>query len=338
MNRETRRKWILQAGIFFVMLSAAVWIVFRNQNRKEMLDAVRSMSGAAVALSVLFAAGYVAQEGCMIWYLLRKIGEFPGLGKCICYSFLGFFFSGITPSATGGQPAQLYYMKKDQISYAHGSVVLMIVAVIYKLVLALIGTAILIFAHNLLAESLQMRYQILYLIGLLLNVGLVLGLGMLMFSPGIVQRFLEGADRLLQKFRKKKKQSDWASFMEGYREAVYFFREHKSVVAVMMLGTFLQRFFQVILTYTVYRGLGLSGTGMGKILILQAVVSIAVEMIPVPGAQGVTELMYQSAFGNIFPGQYLTASVCVIRGIGFYVPLLIGLGSWAFLHGKQRKV
>lgn len=29
------------------------------------------------------------------------------------YSFIGFFYSGITPSATGGQPVQLYYMSKD---------------------------------------------------------------------------------------------------------------------------------------------------------------------------------------------------------------------------------
>ena len=79
---------------------------------------------AAVFLAVFFVAG----EGCMIWYLLRGIGEQPTLLRCMSYSFIGFFFSGITPSATGGQPMQLYYMRRDGNALSASSVVLMTVA------------------------------------------------------------------------------------------------------------------------------------------------------------------------------------------------------------------
>ena len=65
----------------------------------------------------------------MIWYLLTSMRKKTdsqttvlcvvgkekvcSLWRCIQYSFIGFFYSGITPSATGGQPVQLYYMNKD---------------------------------------------------------------------------------------------------------------------------------------------------------------------------------------------------------------------------------
>ena len=78
----------------------------------------------------------------MIWHLLavwRKTSF-----SCIKYSFVGFFYSGITPSATGGQPMQLYYMQKEGHKVSDSSVVLMTVAVVYKLVLAL-RVAILLF-------------------------------------------------------------------------------------------------------------------------------------------------------------------------------------------------
>ena len=52
---------------------------------------------------------------------------------------------GITPSATGGQPMQLYYMSRDDNRLSESSVVLMTVALIYKLVLVLIGIAALVF-------------------------------------------------------------------------------------------------------------------------------------------------------------------------------------------------
>lgn len=35
------------------------------------------------------------------------------------------FFSSITPSATGGQPVQLYVMNKDNIHVAHGTMALL---------------------------------------------------------------------------------------------------------------------------------------------------------------------------------------------------------------------
>ena len=53
--------------------------------------------------------------------------------------------ASITPSATGGQPMQLYYMSRDDNRLSESSVVLMTVALIYKLVLVLIGIAALVF-------------------------------------------------------------------------------------------------------------------------------------------------------------------------------------------------
>ncbi len=64
----------------------------------------------------------------MIWYLLRALNCGVSPFSCIRYSFIGFFYSGITPSATGGQPMQLYYMKKAGIKISDSTVVLMTVA------------------------------------------------------------------------------------------------------------------------------------------------------------------------------------------------------------------
>ena len=78
-------------------------------------------------------------EGYMIWRLLRLSGNDVTLPGCIRYSFVGYFYSGITPSATGGQPAQLYEMCKDGNNASDSTVVLMVVALFYKLVLVVIG-------------------------------------------------------------------------------------------------------------------------------------------------------------------------------------------------------
>ena len=75
---------------------------------------------------------------------MRSIRQKIKLMHCFLYSFVGFFFSCITPSATGGQPAQIYYMKKDKLSIPVSTLVLMIVTITYKLVLVVLGTLVVI--------------------------------------------------------------------------------------------------------------------------------------------------------------------------------------------------
>ena len=76
----------------------------------------------------------------------------------------------------------------------------------------------------------------------------------------------------------------------------------------------------------VYLGFGQTGSGALKVILLQASVYIAVDMLPLPGAQGITELMYQAVFSHVFAGAYLIPSMLVSRGINFYFLLLLSLG------------
>ena len=62
-----------------------------------------------------------------------------------------------------------------------------------------------------------------------------------------------------------------------------------------------------------------------KVILLQASVYIAVDMLPLPGAQGITELMYQAVFAHVFTVMYLIPSMLVSRGINFYFLLVVSL-------------
>ena len=102
MNKKKIRELVVNAGIFAVIMGLTFRSVFRGQDIAEIVGAIRQMSGVYLAASAFLAVFFVAGEGCMIWYLLRGIGERTTLPRCVSYSFIGFFFSGITPSATGG--------------------------------------------------------------------------------------------------------------------------------------------------------------------------------------------------------------------------------------------
>ena len=73
--------------------------------------------------------------------------------------------------------------------------------------------------------------------------------------------------------------------------------------------------------------MGLSGFHAVTVMLLQAAIYIAVDMLPLPGSQGISELMYHAVFAPVFTGGTLAASMCITRGISFYFLLLLGFAT-----------
>lgn len=329
MDKKETKKLIIEAVVFIAIMLLTWKAVFSGQDLGEIMTALDEMSVPALLTAVLLSVFFVSAEGYMIWYLLKGLGEKNRLLRCVGYSFVGFFFSGITPSATGGQPMQLYCMNKDGNAMSNSSVVLMTVAVVYKTVLVTIGLGILFFCYQPLRELLGMYFW-LYLLGLSLNIVVVVILFLVMFTPRIIRGILQGGEKALVKCRLMKRDETRRQrmdvFIEEYQQALTFFKKNKGKLLWVFVVTFFQRSSLFVLTYVVYLGLGLSGSSAAEVILLQASVYVAVDMLPIPGAQGITELMYSSVFLPIFTGVYLMPSMLITRGINFYLPLLISLG------------
>lgn len=323
----------MQGAFFLIVMGLSFYTVFRGQDIEQIGNALLNLSPTALCIALCTALFFVSAEGMMIYYLLRSLNGKSSMRRCISYSFIGFFYSGITPSATGGQPMQLYYMCKDKNSLSESSVVLMTVALVYKFVLVLMGIAMLVFWHKPLKVYLQEFFP-LYLLGLGLNATLVLLLAAIMLAPKGMKTVILRAEKLLVKMRflkaSKQRIEKIEQFVGGYQGAIHFLTVHKRKVLNVCIFTLLQRCSVFILTWIVYRGFALEGAGAMTVAFLQASVYIAVDMLPVPGAQGITELMYRNIFAGIFTGGYLMPSLYVTRGISFYFPLLSGMAVVAF--------
>lgn len=116
-------------------------------------------------------------------YLLYDADTENRLKKWTCFLFssVGFFFSCITPSASGGQPAQIYYMKKEKIPIPVSTLVLMIVTITYKLVLVVVGLWLVLFGQGFIHKYLWSIRHIFYL-GTALNVFCVTAMFVLVFT------------------------------------------------------------------------------------------------------------------------------------------------------------
>ena len=56
---------------------------------------------------------------------------------------------------------------------------------------------------------------------------------------------------------------------------------------------------------------------------LQLLLSVSVEMMPLPGAVGISESVFLVLYDAIFGARYLYSAVVLSRGISYYLPLLV---------------
>lgn len=329
------RKYMGSLALLLCLIGLTCFVIVQNNDMTAVFAAISAADTDWLLVGAAAALFFVVAEGGIIWYLLRTLGLRIRMTHCAAWSFIGFFFSGITPSATGGQPVQLFYMKREGLSFSETTPVLMVVAVLYKFVLAVLGILFLLFRGRTLAGYFGQHVWLFYL-GIILNIAVVMILIWVMVTPQYAERaalYLEGCLVRVRILRvSQEREEKIRSAVKRYGEVVQFFRKNPKKIAVATGMTLIQRSSLFLLTWCIYCSMGLYQESIWTIMMLQAAVYIAVDMLPFPGAAGISELVYTVVFASVFPGELLAASLCISRGISFYFVLLFSAAVWGIWH------
>ena len=320
------RKKIIFNGVFLaVVFALTIYGVFHREDLSSMMDAIHRADKRWLIPGIALVAFFIWGESIIIWYMMRSSGIQLKKRTCFLFSSVGFFFSCITPSASGGQPMQIYYMKKEKISIPVSTVILMIVTITYKLVLVVIGIGIAIFGRGFLHKYLEGILPVFYL-GLALNIFCVTFMTILVFHPLLAKAIMVKGMKLLERLHLVKKKDGrlkkLEDSMDTYRNTAAYLKNNPFVIVKVIGITFIQRMALFAVTWFVYQAFGLHGTGFWEILFLQAVISVSVDMLPLPGGMGISETLFLNIFSPVFGGLLLPGMV-LSRGLGYYGELLI---------------
>ena len=129
-----RKKSLVGIGLIAALMALTGWLLFRDQPVTRLLHTLGQLRPGWLLLGLALMLAFVGCEATCSHLILGRLGHRAPLRRCLGYSFVGFYVSSITPSATGGQPAQIYYMSRDGVPAAHGALNMMLIAVCYQVV------------------------------------------------------------------------------------------------------------------------------------------------------------------------------------------------------------
>ena len=323
---ENKKKFLFNIIFLILVFGGTLYGVFHGEDLGEIVNILKTVNPLWIMAAVVCVVIFIWGESIIIYYMMHTLGIKLKKRTCFLFSSVGFFFSCITPSATGGQPAQIYFMKKEKIPIPVSTLVLMIVTITYKLVLVAIGVLLTLFGQGFIHTYLYDVRHVFYL-GTALNVFCVGAMLVLVFHPELARKILVRGLVVLDKLHLMRHKSSRLEklnvSMDQYRATAVYLKEHVRVLIEVFAITVFQRFALFVGTWFVYRAFGLSEYSALVIALLQGSISVSVDMLPLPGGMGISEKLFSIIFLPIFGSQLLLPGMILSRGLGYYTELII---------------
>ena len=371
MKRPSCNKLMLWGLLFAALVGLTVCFLNRQYSLASVISSIKTADPLWLIPGVLAMGLFFVCEGVNIGNCLRLAGHDVSLPSEIRYAMTGFFFSSITPSASGGQPMQLYFMRMDGLPVSHSSLALLTELTSFQAAAAALalaglgarcsrvlgastaagtggaaltglsdgtGGAALAGISDGAASAGGGIAASVFAAGILINAAVLAILLFLIFSPASIKIIVSPVLWAVDRFNPQKASVFRIKILRGvceYRRASQYITKNPRAIARIFLTSVIQLLAYFSITFCVLQSLGITGISWGEATLSQAALYVAVSALPLPGAVGVTEGGFALLFAYLVPSDLMGVAIILSRFVSFGLPLIAsGLGT--FLMGTGR--
>ncbi len=338
IKKKSKSKFIRNAVFFTILIILTYYFIFKKIDRKGIQEAIKYTNIWILLIAVVLACGNIIFESINTYRTLNELGEKVSFKQAIKYGIVGFFFSAITPAATGGQPVQILYMHKDNIKYTNATIAILLQSFSYLTMMSALGLLGYLLNYDYISNLGFIEYF--FFIGLMVN-GVIIAITLFaMFSKNAANKvvnliykiFKAIDDNKANKFKKKIEKQ-----LNEYHESAKVIINNRN----LMIKTFFTSALQLIsyhsVGYFVYLALGIKHLSYIKITSLQSFLYLSVSILPLPGTVGVNETGFSLLYNPIIAKNYVDSAMLLSRGISFYLIVLVTGVILALLAIKKKK-
>ena len=324
-NQNKAKKMIKNLSFLIILIILTYYFIFRKIDRKGLQEALSNTNLLFILIALVVAFGNIFFEGVNHYRNLNLLKEKVSFKDSLKYAVVGFFFSAITPAATGGQPVQIYYMHKDKISYTNATVAILVQSFSYLLCMLLLG--IFGYIYNFKYITSLGFFEYFFFIGVIVNLTIITVSLLAMFSKKLSNKLLNMVYKLVDKFNHEKALSikeKMSNNLKEYHDSTDFIKSNKMVLIKSILTSMMQLITYHSVAYFVYLALGVKHLNYIEITSLQSLLYLSVSVLPLPGTVGVNEtgfsIMYRPL---IMISTIVDSSMLLTRGVGFYFYVIL---------------
>ncbi len=318
MENELNKNRLLQGIRLFLFLSiatAAVILFFTIS--EDTIEQLKKISPLFLALTFLSTALRFFFDIWRLRYIIEALGKKLSWRGAFHFTMGGLPLGAITPMQVGGIPFQLYVCKKENILVPEGSAAIFTRGLLSAMVLPLLLLPIYYYRQFLTSGIMS---AILKYLTIFYGIVAILFFFLLTQTPWLQRKF-------------GRKVKGIVMFKEVFTNE---FMKRKMVFLKAYITTFLSLTFYFLTAPLLIRGLGIEAPFF-EVMILQIILTYAVNFMPTPGATGLAEGGAVAIFKHLMPKSVLGVYVMSWRFFTGYFGIIVGiLAITEFIREKWR--
>ena len=335
------RKKVFWSVLSLLLAGTTIWGVLSQLGEmplRQLWESIQQSKKLYLLMACICGGLFIVLEAEGIRHVLSGIGYRESFRHGILYSAADIYFSAVTPSATGGQPACALFMIRNGIPTGAVTMTLIVNLILYTVSIVLLGLAAVIggfrvFFRFRLISKILIAAGFLILLGLTFFFFLLLRSGKKVFGAiGSFYRFLH-RHRIIRLLDARLARLEKAQ--EDFDRCVQLMREQPAALRKAFLCNFAQRAVRVAVPALVYLAMGGRAAMVPTILAIQCYVTIGYNCVPVPGGMGVADYLMVDGFAELMGLEDALHVEVLSRSISFYA--CVAVSGMIVLVGYLRQ-
>lgn len=332
------KSYLFNISLIVGLTVFVLWWTLKD-NYEEIFEIMSHANVAWIVAIIVICLGYHAIIGWILEQLTRLSNPHYKLSHGIVNAFVAAFFHGITPSASGGQFAQVYVFKKQGVQISDSASVLWMDFILYQSTMVLSVLILILLRFRYFYE--HSSFFALVLVGFTVNGMVIVGLWALARFPSVYTWISTKGIELGAKFKLIKNKEKTLSMLklqlDRFNSETIKLKSNKIVLLKVIIANLVRLGLYYTLPFFCAKALSLdvSLSLLLNVMALSSFVAMINAFIPIPGASGGTEATYVLMFSTIFGGTIKAASTMILwRFATYYLIMLVG--AITFIWVKSR--
>lgn len=344
INKKTRRL-LLNLGFVALLVTVTLVVLFVNHkelNFHDIFEYFKNSNPVWIVAAFVCMLLFIVFEGLSIYLIARFFGSETKVLSSMAYSSADTFYSAITPTAAGGQPAAVFYMARDGMSAGKASFAMLFNVIGYTAAIFAIGIAAVCINPSLFGGINTVFAKVLVIAGAVIQAGLLgLYIGCMFFGKAII-KVGNGLVKLLNKIKIVKNPDKWRNKIEEevqkYGECRHILKEKPVVIFTTLILNILQRVSQTLIPCFVCLAIDPEAPFL-DIFVLQAFVLFGYNSIPIPGGVGAYEYLFINIYVQMYDKAFILLALMISRLFSYYFSMFVsGIVTLTYHMVKVKKV
>ena len=357
--REKKKKFKISGTVIFNIIVAiiSVYLVITFIVSEDgLIDLLKSPDnfkwGWIIVGLLVFDCNMVIDAMVTQIYLRAEYPHFRFLDS-LKVAFVGVFFGAVTPSNTGGQPMQLYFLSRKNVRVGYGSACMTQKFIVYQLVTTSFSIFAVIFKFGYFRTAFTNFWSSSFIIiGFVVQLAVTAMFLIVGFAEKVTHKLIRLIYRIMVAlpFVKEPRRKIMLISREFkmFHSATRMLMSSKSRLAKITLLVMLQIVCIMLVPYFIYIAFEMPaiaaahGAPVGNpldFLCIQSFVLFTSNLVPLPGASGGAELAFSMYFGSYFVIANISKikpAILLWRFITYYGAMLVTAPFSYYTKGRKK--